>query len=104
MSEWIKCSDEMPLTKKLVLVVVKMEIRPAEFTYCRRIGFYTKGNEIYVPADDCEIPNCELCYKDNHTLDEGWHQEIDDHGTCDSVYDSLSNVTYWMPLPEYPKD
>lgn len=105
MSEWIKCSEQMPPTKKLVLVAIKKEIRPAEFTFYRRIGFYTKGNEIEFDEDDsCEY-GCPSCEQDvPHFLSEGWHQEIDEHGSCDGYYDSLPNVTHWMPLPEHPRD
>lgn len=103
MSEWIKCRDRLPDTKKLVLVFIKQEIRSGEFTCYQRIGFYTKGDEIdYDPGNLC-INNCQLCERDaTHYLGEGWYQEID-CGQCEDGYDSLS-VTHWMSLPEPPKD
>lgn len=103
---WINCleNEKLPQTKKLVLVVIKQDVKPSEFTFYRRIGFYTKGNEISIGSEDCEIPDCKFCDNDGHFLDEGWYQEIDEHGTCDGCYDILLNVTHWMPLPELPKD
>lgn len=104
-SQWIKCNEKLPPTKKLVLVLVKNQLRPSEFVTYQSIGFYTNGNEVdYDPGSMCNIlNNCQLCERDaTHYLGKGWYHEIN-CGQCEDGFDSLS-VTHWMPLPNPPSD
>lgn len=96
MSDWIKVSDRLPRSGKKVLI----------FPH-KKIGFYTKSGcvEYEEEAWFCSIENCQACENcAMHTLDEGWYEEIDEHGRCESFYDSLEGVTHWMPLPEPPEE
>jgi hypothetical protein len=100
MSEWVKCSEQMPESGKSVLLAFKNELDK----WRTRIGFYTNGGDISWPAYLCDIEDCYICAGfEDHFLGAGWWQEIDDHGSCDGSYDQLFNVTHWQELPDYPK-
>lgn len=101
MTNWINAQEQMPPTKKLVLVVVDQGITPSQFI-CQRIGFYTKGNEVDYDASECQLSLCDACDANrDHFLDEGWYEEIEWQGN--EKYNALDDVTHWQHLPPYPE-
>ncbi|EBZ8545413.1 DUF551 domain-containing protein [Salmonella enterica subsp. enterica serovar Muenchen] len=85
---WISCSERMPVIGELnwrtsfpLLVTCEIGVIPAYYGFVR-----VNGNKHYGFMES-------LKYGD----DSGNHPQTNE-------YDLISNVTYWMPLPEPPKE
>lgn len=105
---WISVKDRMPESGKHVLVCCEIHpLNPNGMSKKRYIcdGYYAAEHSI---ADDCRDYDFCDAYdydeeEDEYYLKEGWYEVIKNWDEYSSVVIE-DFVTYWMPLPELPKE
>ena len=108
MADWISVNDKMPESGEHVLVCCEIHpLNPNGMSKKRYIcdGYYAAEHSI---ADDYRDSDFYDAYdydeeEDEYYLKEGWYEVIKNWDEYSSVVIE-DFVTYWMPLPELPKE
>lgn len=96
--EWISVDIEMPKALMNVLVIVNENgAKNQNQMVANFIPKFTEESGCYEWSEYCED-------KDMHFIPEGWYANTTYIGDEYSSYFLEGEVTYWMPLPEQPKE
>lgn len=96
MMEWISVKDRLPENNRCVLAIV-LDAGNNKGWHWQIVNY---GRFEYYDAD------ADVDADENGEVRKvGWHYERESEGEFDYlIFDLKDKVTYWMPLPEPPKD